>query len=125
MTTHTDAITGRQWRRPPRRCPWWCARDHQCTAQHGYPNGEHRSEPQVWDTPYGRLIATRAQRPGTAGRLEIRASVRLPQDEASAHEQASRLAVEVDLTIRALTARASALASLAITASDAPSLEWK
>lgn len=116
MTTRMDAITGRQWRRPPRQCPWWCARDHQCTAQHGYPSGEHRSDPQVWNTPYGRLIATRVERLDGAGRLEIRASVRLPHDEARAHEQASTLAVEVDLAIRAVMVEPAPATPRAITA---------
>jgi hypothetical protein len=94
--------TGRRWRRPARECPWWCAGGHQCTAQHGYPSGEHRSTPEAWTTTYGRLVATRVETIDGRGRLELRGVVRLPVDEADAHEQAARLAIEVDLTIRAV-----------------------
>jgi hypothetical protein len=97
-------ITGRRWRRPARQCPWWCAGGHQCTAQHGYPSGEHRSDIKAWRTRYGRLTVTRMQDQQGIGRLDIRAVVYLPADEQESHRQASRLAVDVDLAIRAVTA---------------------
>lgn len=58
---HTDETTGRQWRRKPQDCPWWCASDRRCTGRLGYPSGQHRSEPITWPTPYGSLVATRVQ----------------------------------------------------------------
>lgn len=93
-------ITGRQWRRPPRTCPDWCARDHQCTAQAGYPAGEHRSDPLRWRTRYGILVATRIERLGGVGHLEVRTGVRLPPDLELARRQAQQLTVRIDLAIR-------------------------
>ncbi|SCL21166.1 hypothetical protein [Micromonospora aurantiaca (nom. illeg.)] len=92
--------TGWRWRRPERKCPWWCASDHQCTAQHGYPSGEHNSGPMSWNTRYGRLTAARTERITGDGWLDIRVVVRLADDVDTAHRQASRLAVDVDLAIR-------------------------
>lgn len=101
----TTPITGRRWRRPPRHCPPWCAADHRCTARHGYPSGEHRSQNLAWDTPYGRLIATRVQTITGVGHLELCATVRLPADEDAARWQAQHLPVGIDLVIRAVTAQ--------------------
>lgn len=97
-------MTGRRWRRPKRVCPWWCAQDHQCTAQHGYPSGEHNSGIMSWNTRYGRLTAARTERLAGDGWLDIRVAVRLADDVDTAHEQASRLAVDVDLAIRGVLA---------------------
>jgi hypothetical protein len=100
----TTPVTGRRWRRPARQCPTWCAADHRCTARHGYPSGEHRSQHLTWQTPYGQLIATRIQTLAGIGHLELTASVRLPPDEGVARWQAQHLPVGVDLVIRAITA---------------------
>lgn len=63
------------------RHPDWCAGGHHCTA----PGGEHASEPEVWETSVGRMVATRYQRAGTgASRMELRVVVSLPSDEATA-----------------------------------------
>lgn len=117
---------GRSWRRPARQCPSWCAKGHRCTAQHGYPSGEHRSEPLVWATEYGKLLATLAQH-GAApvGYLEVRAAVELPAAGELARWQAQRLAVGVDLTIRAIRAAgpgASWPQAVALLAGQAPML---
>lgn len=93
-------ITSRRWRRPPRRCPEWCARDHQCTARHGYPSGEHRSDPLRWRTAYGTLVATRIETIQGEGRMEVRAVAKLPADQGLARRQAQQLAVQIDLAIR-------------------------
>ncbi|SBT63107.1 hypothetical protein GA0070622_0060 [Micromonospora sediminicola] len=93
-------VTGRRWRRPARRCPEWCAQDHQCTARQGYPSGEHRSDTMTWRTRYGRLTAVRTEGMTGVGWLDIRVAVRLPADVVDAQRQASRLAVQVDLAIR-------------------------
>jgi len=95
-------ITGRRWHRPELVCPPWCAGDHQCTAQHGYPGGEHNSGPMSWNTRYGRLTAARSERITGDGWLDIRAVVRLADDVTTAQRQASRLAVDVDLAIRSV-----------------------
>jgi hypothetical protein len=101
--------TGVRWRRPARRCPDWCARDHTCTARHGYPSGEHRSPPTVWDVPYGRLVATRVQAADGAVRVELRASVGLdPTDVHVAQRQGAYLPVVVDLGIRTVLAEVGA-----------------
>jgi len=101
-----DVLTaGRSWRRPSNQHPDWCARDHRCTAAR-LPGGEHRSDPSVWRTAYGTIIATRT---GTnAGRttLEVRTDVRLAGDVRTARRQASHLAVGIDLTVRAVLAEA-------------------
>lgn len=94
--------TGWRWRRPERKCPWWCAGDHQCTARHGYPSGEHRSDVMAWNTRYGKLTAARTEQISGSGWLDIRVVVRLDDDQDQAHRQASRLAVDVDLAIRAV-----------------------
>ena len=96
-------ITGRRWRRPPDKCPPWCAADHRCTARLRYPSGEHRSQPLTWRTPYGLLTATRVETITGAGHLELRAAVRLPTDDDTARWQAQHLPVGIDLTIRAIT----------------------
>jgi hypothetical protein len=99
----TTPVTGRRWRRPPRECPPWCAADHRCTARLGYPSGEHRSEPITWRTPYGLLIATRVETIQGTGHLDLRATVRLPDNDEAARGQAQLLPVGIDLTIRAIT----------------------
>lgn len=53
-----------------------------------------------WNTRYGRLTAARTERVDGDGWLDIRVVVRLDDDEETAHRQASRLAVDVDLAIR-------------------------
>lgn len=97
--------TGRRWRRPAHSCPWWCARDHRCTAQPGsaYPSGEHRSAELQWTPSYGLLQTVRAQTVGGQGKLRVLAEVDLPADEDAARRVAHQLAVGVDLTIRAIT----------------------
>jgi hypothetical protein len=70
--------------------PTWCARGHHCTAcRNGRTGpttvGEHASEPEVWDTAHGRVVATR-HRSASNGTdwVEIRTVVALPSDEATA-----------------------------------------
>lgn len=98
------SVTGRRWQRPQRECPYWCAKDHRCTAQHGYVSGEHRSDPLTWQLPYGRLVASRVATtpPAPRDRLEVRATVWLPGDEQTASEQAYRLVASIDRAIRAV-----------------------
>ena len=101
------ATTGRRWRRPPRVCPPWCPGDHRCTARHGYPSGEHRSEPLRVETSWGVLVATRVQALGDMGsRLEVRLQVRLAAAEEVAHHQAAEVASEIDTAVRAALATA-------------------
>ena len=82
-------------------CPDWCAGGHRCTAAGG---GEHRSDPHTWLTPYGTLVVTRIREARGQDRLEIRAVVDLPADQAAAHHLGRLLTVGVDLTVRALLA---------------------
>lgn len=64
--------------------PDWCAGGHQCTAE--MPAGEHASDPEVWRTEHGRVVATR-HRNRRGNSVEIRFVVRLPDSE----HQAQRL----------------------------------
>lgn len=93
-------MIGRRWRRPPRECPPWCGGGHYCTAQFGYPSGEHRSEPRTWRLAWGVMVLTRVQRLGTPGRLEVRMQVDLSGAEPVAHDQAAAVVVEVDQAVR-------------------------
>lgn len=79
--------TGRRWRRPARRCPVWCAAGHHCTAQHGYPSGEHRSVTATLREPFGCVVASRVQ--GLAGPTQVEMTVRvsLAGEEATAVRQ--------------------------------------
>lgn len=97
MSIRRPAPTPRRRPRPREVHPSWCARDHQCTAAHG---GEHRSDPAVWKTPYGRLVAVRIQHVSGAGRLEVRTVVRLPADGSRARTQAANSLLGVDLAMR-------------------------
>jgi len=70
----------------------WCTQDYRCGL------GEHRSDPLVWRTGYGRLIATRVERGGD--RLELLLSVRLPDQLGGL--VARWLTIGVDLAVRAI-----------------------
>ena len=104
--------SGWRWQRRPLTCPAWCARDHRCTARHGYPSGEHRSEPMIWTTGYGSVATTAVQHIDGAARLELRTTVRL--DPATAGVVATALPAGVDLMIRAVLAANSGSAPSAL-----------
>ncbi len=93
-------ITGRSWRRPARVCPAWCGGGHYCTAQHGYPSGQHRSAPRTIRTGYGTLILTRVQGMGEPSRLEARLVVHLAAAEPVAHAQAEGVTREVHAAVQ-------------------------
>lgn len=108
-------ITGRKWKRPARECPSWCARDHRCTAQHGYPSGEHRSPASTWSPGYGRMVAARTRHINGTEQLELTTRVTLSDDGNTALAQGINLPLvvneairtclaEVDLMMRARTA---------------------
>jgi hypothetical protein len=101
-TAYMPHRTAAQWRRPARTCPTWCARDHRCTAQRGYPSGEHRSAPHTYRAGYGALVATRVQTITGQSRLDLRLTVRLDRDDQVAAHQARLLLAGIDLTIRAI-----------------------
>ncbi|GGM50976.1 hypothetical protein ACFFX1_34590 [Dactylosporangium sucinum] len=104
---HTErTTTRRRWFGAARACPSWCASDHRCTAQHGYSGGEHRSEPLVWRTDYGTLMASRVETLSRAGHVELRLSVRLDSDDQVAALQARMLTAGVDLAASAILAAA-------------------
>jgi len=84
------------------RCPDWCARDHQCTVRQGAPSGVHRSHPIRWTCAYGSLVVVRNQDLHGRNWLELHAHARLGDTNLPTQEQASRLAVAVDLAIRNL-----------------------
>lgn len=88
------------WRHPP-----WCAQDHQCTVTDTNPSGQHRSPPMRWNTPYGSLVAVRVQTLDGRHWMELRAHVRLGASDLTTQEQASQLAVEVDLAVRRIALR--------------------
>ncbi|GAA1779038.1 hypothetical protein [Luedemannella helvata] len=91
-----NAITTRK---PGDGHPHWCARDHSCTA-YTMPTGEHRSDLLVWQTDYGKFIATRVRTRTGKDRIELRAVVRLDPNQRTAHRQAQRLVVGMDLAVR-------------------------
>ncbi len=93
-------------RHPPRECPGWCAGGHLCTAQYGYPGGEHRSHPVSVRTSYGVVVCTRVQSIGGRGRLEIRLQVDLSGPDSVAQAQAVLVANEVDRAVRSALAAA-------------------
>lgn len=102
-------VAGRRWRRPARQCPGWCAGGHHCTAQHGYPGGEHRSPVTTWAPPYGALIATRVQRIDGPPRLELRVQVNLDDhDDGLALAQGMHTPIVVDLAVRTVLAELAA-----------------
>jgi hypothetical protein len=82
------------------RHPEWCAQDHQCTVTNKNQSGQHRSPPMRWNTSYGSLVAVRVQDLDGRHWMELRAHARLGKTDLTTQEQASRLAVEVDLAIR-------------------------
>lgn len=92
--------TGMHWRRPARECADWCRKDHSCTAQHGYPAGEHRSRTALWTPPYGHLHTTRVQTMQGQDFLNLGVSVRLHPDVQVAMAQFTFLPIAVDLAIR-------------------------
>lgn len=105
----TEGITGIRWRRPARRCPDWCARGHECTAQHGYPSGQHRSTPAVWETSYGKLVALRIAGLDQAQALELRTVVSLPDaSDSIADTYAQQILTAIHLAITAIMTGAAA-----------------
>ena len=119
-------ISGRRWRRPSRLCPPWCAQDHTCTAQFGYPTGEHRSPVTTWRTPYGVLIATRVEGIDGRARIELRAQVRVDSgDDELALRQGVYMPIAVDLTIKTVLAELAEHAALAQATGAAPGLHGR
>lgn len=53
-----------------------------------------------WKTPYGRLVAVRIQHVSGTGRIEVRATARLPVDGSRARTQAANTLLGVDLAMR-------------------------
>jgi hypothetical protein len=101
-TRYTNGSTGTRWLWPVRGCPAWCARDHRCTARHGYPSGEHRSMPDTRQTGYGSIIVTGVQTIGGARRLELRLTVAVPAESTTDHVR--MVPTAVDLAVRAVLA---------------------
>ena len=62
--------------------PSWCGRGHVCSADR--PGGEHRSNPETFDTRLARLVLTRILTVAGRNRVEIRTVVDLPADPATA-----------------------------------------
>ncbi|WP_117215129.1 hypothetical protein [Allorhizocola rhizosphaerae] len=85
--------------------PEWCAQDHQCTVTGTNPAGQHRSPPMRWNTAYGSLVAVRVQDLNGRHWMELRAHVRLGESDLATQEQASQLAVQVDLAVRRIALR--------------------
>jgi hypothetical protein len=92
--------TGLKWKRPQRECPPWCARDHRCTAQHGYPSGEHRSPGDIWRQDYGRILATRTLNQAGRTDLDLTIRIRLADDGNTALAQSINLPLVVNEAIR-------------------------
>jgi hypothetical protein len=99
-----EGVSTVKWKRRPRQCPPWCAKSHHCSAQHGYPSGQHRSEPAAWNLSYGRLVATRVASFDGRHQLELRAALNLPAgDDESAGYRAQELLTAVHIAFTALT----------------------
>jgi hypothetical protein len=95
-------VTGRRWRRKPTECPDWCGGGHYCSAQHGYPSGQHRSEPVSWKRPYGSMVATRVETITGKPEFELRGQIRLSANgdgEDPAGLLAQAILTAVDLAI--------------------------
>jgi hypothetical protein len=106
VTIRTDlgtATTGWRWRPAAMECPVWCGRGHLCTAQHGYPSGQHRSAPAVFGTGYGSLIASRVATVEGTHHIELRVTVTLPRDEHAAGQLAQAVLTGTHLLAVALT----------------------
>lgn len=93
--------SGMEWRRPARICPTWCRKDHACSANTGYPSGEHRSPTKLWTPEYGQLRATRIRSVTGEDRLELAATVTLHGDPRIALLQGLHLPGVVDMAIKA------------------------
>ena len=75
--------------------PYWCARNHSCTA----PTGQHRSSPVTFDTLAYRLVVTRVRARSGRDQLELRAIIDLPAGPAEARNRARALVVAVSLAL--------------------------
>jgi hypothetical protein len=84
-----EEIVAKRGQHPP-----WCARDHRCDAQLG---GLHRSLPEEWEMPVGRLAAWREGR--RRGQVVVQWSKAIPQDEAA---MAARLRAALEAFQRVL-----------------------
>ena len=104
-TDLTHPVAGRRWRRTTVDCPAWCGGGHLCTAQHGYPSGQHRSTPAAFGTGYGSLVATRIATVEGTNRVELRVTVTLPRDDQTAGQLAQAVLTGTHLLAVALTAR--------------------
>jgi hypothetical protein len=104
-TDLTTTTTGRRWRRAPVECPAWCGRGHLCSAQHGYPSGQHRPAPAVFGTGYGSLVASRVATGDGTNRVELRLTVSLPRDEQAAGQLAQAVLTGTHLLAVALSTR--------------------
>ena len=104
-TDLTNPVAGRRWRRPPVECPTWCGRGHLCTAQHGYPSGQHRSAPATFGTGYGSIVASRVATADGTNLAELRVTVTLPREEHAAGQLAQAVLTGTHLLAVALTTR--------------------
>jgi hypothetical protein len=118
-------VTGRKWKRPPRECPSWCARDHRCTAQHGYPSGEHRSPANTWTPTYGRMVAARTRTIDGTEQLELTTRVTLSSDGNTALAQGINVPLVVSAAIQTCLAEVDLMIRhrTALTAGTARSLD--
>ncbi len=78
--------------------PGWCGQGHVCTAD--MPEGEHRSHPMSADTHAGRVVLTRVRTRRGQERIEVRASVDLPADQALARREAQALMLRLLTAVR-------------------------
>jgi hypothetical protein len=72
-------------RHSPGQHPSWCGQGHLCSADRG---GEHRSHPISAGHGQAVVVATRTQTTTGADRLEIRAVITLPTNQAAAQRAA-------------------------------------
>lgn len=78
--------------------PVWCAGGHHCTA-FTMPTGEHVSIPEVWQTSFGRVVATRHRGLDRANRMELRVVLRLDSRERVAQAMCRHLVATVCLLV--------------------------
>lgn len=73
--------------------PEWCVGGHHCTAK-SRTDGEHASEPEIFRTGHGRIVATRYRRAdGSRDRVEVRVVVDLDVVDSDRAELQARTAI--------------------------------
>jgi hypothetical protein len=96
MNQNLANMAHRQRRYDQEEHPWWCAQDHRCTAL-TLSDGAHISNPEIWTTLQGWVIATRHRTRGDW--VELHTILQLPADEQIAEAKARHLLAVTALVV--------------------------